>query len=209
MMDWMRGSLSVAGLAISLAVAGCASSASNTANLNTVGQPGQLQPVQNSTVAQGQLPALGATGAPAPGLSGQPTLGGLPPVQPSFGATGVPPMGTTTTTANNGSFVSLDPLAQPMAGGVSSGPEGVWTVLSGASQCRLNLPLTAKEGTTRYRASAPGCTLPGLATVASWQQIGNQVQVFDENNNIVAAMANSGGRYIGTLAGGQAITMQR
>ena len=179
-----------------------------TANLNTIGQPAQLRPVQGSTVAQGTLPAIGVAGTPAPGLGGQPVLGGVPPVQPGFG-TGSAMGSTTTTAAANGSFVTLDPLAQPMAGGVSSGPEGVWTVVSGANQCRLNLPLTAKEGTTRYRASAPGCTLPGLAAVASWQQIGNQVQIFDENNNIVAAVAQSSGRYIGTLAGGQAITMQR
>jgi hypothetical protein len=214
MMVWVRGSLSVAGLAVALTVAGCAST-SNTSNLNTIGAPTQLQPVQNSTVAQGTLPAIGAVGTPAPGLSGQPVLGGVPPAQPGLTgmtnpALGAPAAGATTqTAAANGSFVSLDPLAQPAAGGVSSGPEGVWTVLSGASQCRLNLPLTAKEGTSRYRASAPGCTLPGLSTVASWQQVGNQVQVFDENNNIVAAVAQSGGRYIGTLAGGQAISMQR
>lgn len=206
MMVWKRGTMSVAGFAaMALVVAGC-SSTSNTSNLNTIGAPQQLQPVQSSTVAQGSLPPIGATGTPAPGLSGQPVLGGVPTTPAGFGT---PVMGSTTQTANNGSFVTLDPLAQPAAGGVSTGPEGVWTVVSGANQCRLNLPLTAKEGTSRYRASAPGCTLPGLATVSSWQQIGNQVQIFDENNNIVAAVAQSGGRYIGTLAGGQGISMQR
>lgn len=211
MMVWTRGTLSIAGLVMALTVAGCASTASNTANLNTIGAPQQLQPVQGSTVAQGSLPAIGAAGTPAPGLSGQPVLGGVPAPQPGFGQPGagaLPPVGgSTQTAAANGSFVTLDPLAQP--GAASSGPEGVWTVASGASQCRVNLTLTPRDGTTRNRASAPGCTLPGLNNVGSWQQIGNQVQVFDENNNIVAAMANSGGRYIGTLAGGQPISMQR
>ena len=216
MMVWMRGSLSVAGLAVALTVAGCAST-TNTSNLNTIGAPQQLRPVQGSTVSQNALPAIGTTGTPAPGLSGQPVLGGVPPAQPGFAGVptqpgfGAPAMGAPVqTAAANGSFVTLDPLAQqPGMSGVNAGPEGVWTVIAGASQCRLNLPLTAKEGTSRYRASAPGCALPGLASVASWQQVGNQVQVFDENNNIVAAVAQSGGRYIGTLSGGQAISMQR
>ena len=154
-------------------------------------------------MAQGTLPAIGATGTPAPGLSGQPVLGGMP-TTPTTGVGTLPPGSTVQTATLNG---GLQPMAQP--GMVTGGPEGVWTVLAGTSQCRLNLPLTVKEGTSRYRASAPGCTLPGLATVASWQQVGNQVQIFDENNTMVAAVAQSGGRYIGTLAGGQGISMQR
>ncbi|WP_375451275.1 AprI/Inh family metalloprotease inhibitor [uncultured Devosia sp.] len=193
-----------------MSIVGCASS-SNTANLNTIQAPSTLRPVASSTVAQGTLPAIGTTGAPAPGLSGQPVLGGVQ-AQPMggyntvpAGSTGLPPIGSSVQTANlNG---GMAPMAQP--GTVTGGPEGVWTVLAGTSQCRLNLPLTVKEGTSRYRASAPGCALPGLATVASWQQVGNQVQIFDENNTMVAAVAQSGGRYIGTLAGGQGISMQR
>lgn len=195
--------------AVALLVSGCASGTS-TRDLNVVGQaqPQQLQPVQNSTVAQNQLPPLGAVqGAPAPGLTGQPVLGGVPAQQPAPGLTGQPVLGGAPqqTAAADGSMVSLDPLLS----GSGVGPEGVWTVVSGASQCRLNLPLTPREGTTRYRASAPGCTLPGLANVGSWQQVGNQVQLFDESHNLIAALALSGGRYIGTLAGGQPISMQR
>ena len=75
---WMRGSLSAAGIAMmALVLAACQSTGSNTANLNTIGAPAQLQPVQSSTVQQGTLPAIGATGTPAPGLSGQPVLGGM------------------------------------------------------------------------------------------------------------------------------------
>ena len=70
---WMRGTFSAVSVAaIAVVLAACQSTGSNTANLNTIGQPQQLQPVQNSTVQQGTLPALGATGTPAPGLSGQP-----------------------------------------------------------------------------------------------------------------------------------------
>lgn len=205
MLVWMRGSLSAVGLAMmAMTVVGCASS-SNTANLNTIQAPAQLRPVQGSTVAQGSLPAIGATGAPAPGLSGQPVLGGVA-AQPATGFNTLPPVqGTATQTAMvNG---QLAPIAQP--GMVSSGPEGVWTAMAGTSQCRLNLPLTLKEGSNYYRASAPGCALPSLAAVAGWQQVGSQLQLYDVNGNIAGSLTPSAGRYIGVLGGGQAITMQR
>ncbi|MDB5621580.1 MAG: hypothetical protein JWR39_143 [Devosia sp.] len=214
MAAWMRGSVSMAGLAtLALALAACSPSASNTANLNTIGAPAQLQPVQPSTVSQGTLPALGASGTPAPGLSGQPVLGGVPST-PAPGLAGTPgmapPMGSTTQTASNSSFVTLGPNgAAPATGGFSAGPEGVWTVQAGSTSCRLNLPMTAKTGTSYYRASAPGCGVPGLASVGGWQQVGSQLQLYDENGNIAAFLAPSGGRYIGTLGGGQAISMQR
>lgn len=199
---WMRGTFSAVGVAaIAVVLAACQSTGSNTANLNTIGQPQQLQPVQNSTVQQGTLPAIGATGTPAPGLSGQPVLGGVP-----AGST------TTVATATPGaspSIVSLDPLAQPVAGGMSAGPEGVWNVVAGTATCRINLPLTAKTGTSYYRASAPGCTVPQIASVTGWQQVGSQLQLYDENGNIAAFLAPSGGRYIGTMGGGQAISMSR
>jgi hypothetical protein len=200
MMVWIRGSLSAAGIvAMTLLVAGCTSTGSNTANLNTIGAPAQLQPVQNSVVQQGTLPAIGATGTVAPGLSGQPVLGGV----------SANTQMASVNTGNPSSIVSLDPLAQPVAGAMSAGPEGVWNVVAGAQQCRLNLPMTAKTGTRYYRASAPGCTIPALAGVAGWQQVGSQLQLYDENGNIAAFLAPSGGRYIGTMGGGQAISMAR
>ena len=166
---WMRGSLSAVGVAaIAVVLAACQSTGSNTANLNTIGAPAQLQAVPNSTVQQGTLPAIGATGTPAPGLSGQPVLGGM-----------------------------------------STGPEGAWNVAAGTATCRINLPMTAKTGTSYYRASAPGCTVPQIASVTGWQQVGSQLQLYDENGNIAAFLAPSGGRYIGTMGGGQAISMSR
>ena len=188
---WMRGSFSAAGVAaIALLVAGCTSTGSNTANLNTIGAPQQLQPVQNSTVQQGTLPAIGATGTVAPGLSGQPVLGG---VQANTQV-------AATTTGTPSSIVSLDPLARPVSGAMTTGPEGVWNVVAGSQQCRLNLPMTAKTGTSYFRASAPGCAIPTLAA---------HLQLYDENGNIAAFLAPSGGRYIGTMGGGQAISMAR
>ena len=202
---WIRGSLSAVGVAaIAVVLAACQSTGSNTANLNTIGQPQQLQPVQNSTVQQGTLPAIGATGTPAPGLSGQPVLGGVPANQTAMATTG-----TTATVGATPSIVSLDPLAQPVAGGMSTGPEGAWNVAAGTATCRINLPMTAKTGTSYYRASAPGCTVPQIASVTGWQQVGSQLQLYDENGNIAAFLAPSGGRYIGTMGGGQAISMSR
>lgn len=196
---WMRGSFSAVGVAaIAVVLAACQSTGSNTANLNTIGAPQQLQPVQSSTVQQGSLPAIGAAGTPAPGLSGQPVLGGVPAQTAANTMPGSSP-----------SIVSLDPLAQPVAGGMSAGPEGVWNVAAGAATCRINLPMTTKTGTTYYRASAPGCTVPQIASVTGWQQVGSQLQLYDENGNIAAFLAPSGGRYIGTISGGQAISMSR
>ena len=210
---WMRGWTSAAGVAaIALVVAGCSSTGSNTANLNTIGTPQQLQPVQGSVVQQGTLPPLGgATGTVAPGLSGQPVLGG---VQANASLAGTSPMmsGNTQMAAATGtpsSIVSLDPLAQPTGGAMSTGPEGVWNVVAGSAQCRLNLPMTAKTGTSYYRASSPGCAVPVLAGVTGWQQVGSQLQLYDENGNIAAFLAPSSGRYIGTMSGGQAISMAR
>ena len=203
MTDWMRGSLSAVGVAaIAVVLAACQSTGSNTANLNTIGAPAQLQAVPNSTVQQGTLPAIGATGTPAPGLSGQPVLGGRRII------TNKTTPGTTTPGATP-SIVSLDPLAQPVAGGMSTGPEGAWNVVAGTATCRINLPKTAKTGTTYFRASAPGCTVPQIASVSGWQQVGSQLQLYDENGNIAAFLAPSGGRYIGTISGGQPISMSR
>ncbi|ODT66923.1 MAG: hypothetical protein ABS75_25425 [Pelagibacterium sp. SCN 63-23] len=196
MQDWKRGASSVVSLAaVALLVAACSpSSRTNTANLNVVGAPQQLQPVQNSTVQQNSLPPIGATGTPAPGLSGQPVLGGQTAA-------------TSTPVANAGG--SIVTVGQPMTTGVSSGPEGAWNVVAGSQTCRLNLPLTAKTGTNYYRASAPGCTVPQIASVTGWQQVGSQLQLYDDNGNIAAFLAPSAGRYIGTMGGGQAVSMAR
>jgi hypothetical protein len=196
MQDWKRGASSMVGLAmIALLVAACSpTSRTNTANLNVVGQPQQLQPVQSSNVQQNTLPPIGATGTPAPGLSGQPVLGGQTAATTQIAGTGA---GSITT------------LGQPMATGVSVGPEGAWDVVAAGQTCRLNLPLTAKTGTNYYRASAPGCSVPQIASVTGWQQVGSQLQLYDDNGNIAAFLAPSSGRYIGTMGGGQAVSMSR
>jgi hypothetical protein len=209
MQDWKRGASSLAGLAaVALLVAACSpTSRTNTANLNVVGPAPQAQAVPNSTVQTGTLPPLGgATGTPAPGLSGNPVLGGAPAPTTASTST-LPPIGSSTTVASTGS--SITTVGAPMSTGVSTGPEGAWNVVAGAQTCRLNLPLTAKTGTNYYRASAPGCTVPQIASVTGWQQVGSQLQLYDDNGNIAAFLAPSGGRYIGTISGGQAVSMAR
>ncbi|HHY48706.1 MAG TPA: AprI/Inh family metalloprotease inhibitor, partial [Alphaproteobacteria bacterium] len=136
---------------------------------------------------------------------GQPVLGG-----------GQPQTGTAIQTAStDDSFVTLDAVGsvpnapgRDLSGGLTIEKLlGGWTVVSGAEQCKLNLTYTSKAGTSRYRASAPGCQLAGLKVVASWQLAGSQVQLFDENGDMIAALILSGNRFIGTLAGGQGISM--
>lgn len=206
MQDWKRGASSVAGLvAVALLVAACSpTSRTNTANLNVIGAAPNAQPVQSSSVQQNTLPAIGASGTPAPGLSGQPVLGGQATTGAQMGST---VGGTQVAGVGAGSITTVG--TPPMTSGVSSGPEGVWNVVAGGQTCRLNLPMTAKTGTNYYRASSPGCTVPQIASVTGWQQVGSQLQLYDENGNIAAFLAPSSGRYIGTMGGGQAVSMSR
>jgi hypothetical protein len=193
---WMRGATTAFGLGLAaVLLAACSTtSPSNTAGLNVVRAPQQLAPVQSSTVQQNTLPAIGASGTPAPGLSGQPVLGGAPTIN--------------TASTGFGTNSSIVNVGAPTAG-FSAGPEGVWTMTAGATTCQVNLPMTSKTGTNYYRASSPGCTVPQIASVSGWQQVGSQLQLYDDNGNIAAFLAPSGGRYIGTMSGGQAVSMSR
>lgn len=209
----VRGGLPAA-LIISLTLAGCSSMRSGA----TAYQPEQIQPVQQSTVAQTALPPIGQDATqpnpmnPGP-LVPNPALTGQPGADPEPAA--LPPAGTTTTASSEGSFVTLDAVGtvpstpgRDLSGGLTVEKLlGGWTVTSGPVQCRLNLTQTAKEGTQRYRASTPGCQVPQLAAVSSWQLAGSQVQLFNERGDMIAALIVSGNRFIGTLAGGQGISM--
>ena len=226
MTTWKRASVSAAALvALATILAGCSSTSTNPQTARLPG-PQPISPVQNSQVATTNLPSIGqdANGQPlqtaqvSPGLTGQPVLGGQQNTLTMSGGTTIgdpanpAPLQTAST---DGSFVTLDSVGtMPSAPGrdLSGGLTiekllGGWTIVSGADQCKLNLTYTAKSGTNRYRASTPGCGLQGLSVVASWQLAGSQVQLFDENGDIVAAMILSGNRFIGTLAGGQGISM--
>jgi hypothetical protein len=223
MMISRRGSVSLAVLAgLALTLSGCASSGVSPSTAYAE----NITPIQNTPVASSNLPAIGANGQAM--TPGQPTNlnapAGLNPSLQASGATGTmtPQPGVTdqfgnplTVASADSNFVSLDSVGsvpqtpgRDLTGGLTIEKLlGGWTIVSGAEQCKLNLTYTAKSGTSRYRASTPGCMLKGLNVVASWQLAGNQVQLFDENGDIVANLLLSGNRFIGTLAGGQGISM--
>jgi hypothetical protein len=194
----------VAPVALSLLLAACASSGVTVNNAQTTEQ---LAPVQTGSVSTTALPPIGPNGevqGPAP-----------------LDANGMTPatVGGTETTMNvanaDGSIDTVPAVGalpnstgRDLAGGLTVEKLlGRWTVVSGGEQCQLNLTQTTKAGTGRYRASAPACALKGLDVVSSWQLAGTQVQLFDENGDIIAALILSGNRFIGTLSGGQGISM--
>jgi hypothetical protein len=196
MMSSRRAGVSIAVVAaLAVALSGCASSGVTTSSIAT---SETITPIQNSAVASSDLTVL-------PGSTVQ---------QASLPAAGAPgEIGQPAQVANaDGSLATLGAVPSAPGRDLSTGPTiekllGGWTVVSGAEQCKLNLTQTAKSGTSRYRASTPGCALPGLKVVASWQLVGNQVQLFDEAGDIIASLILSGNQFIGTLAGGQGITM--
>ena len=224
-----RSIMAVGVIALSLTLAGCASSSVGPTGARTA--PEDIAPIQNVPVARSNLPAIGQTGATQQNMGTLPMPGQSPNTLTVGGGAGIgqsqDPMlqgqqaqpgqlaAPTQTAANDGSFVTLGaPGALPatpgrdLTGGLTIEKLlGGWTIVSGAEQCKLNLTYTAKAGTSRYRASTPGCAMPGLMVVSSWQLVGTQVQLFDENNDIIASLILSGNRFIGTLAGGQGISM--
>lgn len=213
-MHWMRALPSTAaGVCLAVTLAACGTTQSNMPNIVGKAAPAALPPVQTSSVASTALPPIaGSTvqGPINPALTGTPVLGG----QPVLGGSQPTTLSDTNIVGNTG---SLDPLAIP--GQTSAGPRdlsaglsvdrliGGWTIAAGNAQCRVNLTQTIKTGTARYRASVPGCTIGGLANVSSWSVAGSQVQLFDEAGSIVAILTQTGNQFIGTAAGGIAVTM--
>jgi hypothetical protein len=189
-LDFKRAGALGLTLGLGLLLSACASTNVQVANAGTE----QLAPVQTGNVSTSALPPIGPNGE----------------VQ---GSTALPP-------ATGSTLVATTTTGLPPAGGPpnSSGRDlsggltvekllGRWTVVSGAEQCAVNLTQTQKTGTSRYRASAPACSLKGLGGVSSWTVAGSQVQLFDDSGNIIAALILSGNRFIGTLSGGQGISM--
>ncbi|HHG89376.1 MAG TPA: hypothetical protein ENJ90_02695 [Devosia sp.] len=206
------------------ALAACASSSPFSSSRRFSSPPEQLAPVANSDVQSSELPPL--TGA---NPSGDPLLQGA---DGTSGATqfGFPVDGQVSqdpllmpdgspaqiaATNPDGSIVSVGSTGVPanaqsrdLSGGLSTQKLlGTWTVIAGADQCRVNLTQTLKSGTDRQRASAPSCSISTLAGLASWKLAGTQVQFFNESGQLIGALLQSGNRFIGTLAGGQGISM--
>ncbi len=227
MSNWRRAGASLAGIAaLSLLLAGCASSGMSSASS---AYSEDIKPIQSMPVASANLPAAGQAGTLPADSAGLADAGALPqpgPLDPSMGESSDPMLaqaGTLPSATGDGtlvgaadsSFVTLDAMGtvsdapgRDLSGGLTIEKLlGGWTVVAGAEQCKLNLTYTTKTGTSRYRDSTPGCSLAGLRVVASWQLVGSQVQLFDENSDIIASLVLSGNRFIGTLAGGQGISM--
>jgi hypothetical protein len=215
------GSLAAAFLLAATVLAGCASMGDDgSGGIAANAQPDQLTPVQDSSVNSTSLPPIGqdgsvqvASAAPTDPAVGAPNTGD--PALQTGATTGVRPTQTASAQGAQGSFVTLNDVGtvpngagRNLAGGLTIEKLlGGWTVVGGATQCHLNLTYTTKTGTDRYRASSPGCQISGLAVVSSWQLSGTQIQLFDDGNKLVGALLLSGNRFIGTLSGGQSISM--
>jgi hypothetical protein len=118
-------------------------------------------------------------------------------------------------TPGDDSFVSLDDVnrnpnvvGRDLTGELSVEKLlGGWTLQGASTSCRLNLTYTAKADTGRYRASAPGCEVPGMIAVSSWQLSGRQVLLYDNSGKVMATLLLSGDRFVGTSISGQGISM--
>ena len=201
---------------LALLVSGCTSSSPFSNSRRFSLPPEQLTPVANSSVRSSQLPPL--NGQEATSGNGQNTSRDMG--YPVDGEVSRDPLLANDQTDNplqtpDGSFVAVDPngiptnvQARDLSGGLSVAKLlGAWTVISGADQCRLNLTQTTKQGTDRYRASSLNCPISVLAQVASWKLAGAQVQLFNNSGQLIGTVLKSGNRFIGTLAGGQGISM--
>jgi len=189
-LDFKRAGALGLTLSVALLLSGCASTGVQVANAGSE----QLAPVNSGSVQTSALPPIGPNGE----VQGANTL--PPPnssTQVATATTGLPPVGGPPNSSG-----------RDLSGGLTVEKLlGRWTVVSGADQCAVNLTQTQKTGTSRYRASAPACSLKSLSAVSSWTVAGSQVQLFDDNGNIIAALILSGNRFIGTLSGGQGISM--
>ena len=201
--------LALATLTLAATLSACSSSRFGGVGTSQPRVVDSVNPVASSTVESQTLPPIGAADG---SITTTDTVYGNA-IDPT---TGDPALVASTTTSD-GSFVSLDDVSgsstlTPGGRDLSSPLTatkllGVWDVIAGADRCRLNLTQTVKTGTKRYRASTPACAITPLAGVASWQLAGTQVQLYDESGAIIGSLLLSGNRFLGTLAGGIAVSM--
>jgi len=179
-LDFKRAGALGLTLGLGLLLSACASTNVQVANAGTE----QLAPVQSGNVSTSALPPIGPNGEVQGPTALPPATGSTQVATTGLPATGGPPNSS----------------GRDLSGGLTVEKLlGRWTVVSGAEQCAVNLTQTQKTGTSRYRASAPACSLKGLSGVSSWTVAGSQVQLFDDSGNIIAALILSGNRFIGTL----------
>ncbi|GGA35915.1 AprI/Inh family metalloprotease inhibitor [Pelagibacterium lentulum] len=205
-----RGNVSLAVVvSAGLVLAGCSPTGMGRgAPQPQTNMPAPITPVQTGTVQATDLPPIGGQASASPSVSTGSALYD-PSSQPGQ-ATGMVSGGQTNVVpaisdvAGTGGTIG----GRNLAGGLTmENMIGGWTITAGAEQCRLNLTYTAKGATGRYRASTPACSQPTLAEVTSWQLLGSQVQLYNEADELVGTLLRSGDRFVGTLAGGQSISM--
>jgi hypothetical protein len=200
------------GLALAVLATAAILSACSSARFGGIGTTSprtveSVNPVASSTVESQTLPPIGAA-------DGSITTA---ETDDTFLDSSDPALATTVASAD-GSFVSLDDVSDQASITTPGGRDlsspltvtkllGAWDVIAGADRCRLNLTQTAKAGTNRYRASTPGCAIAPLARVATWRLAGTQIQLYDDNGAIIGSLLLSGNRFLGTLAGGIAVSM--
>ena len=191
-------------------LAGCSSTSPFSSSNRNLSAPAQLPPVANSSVQTSSLPPLqGQDGVVTSSDTFDPNAIVFDPNN------GDPALNGQVANAD-GSFVNIDevgatgltPGGRDISGSLTTAKLlGTWNVSAEQRQCRLNLTQTAKTGTNRFRASTPGCEIPVLSLVSSWQLTGSQIQLFDESGAIIGAFQRSGNRFVGTLSGGIAASM--
>jgi hypothetical protein len=203
-------------------LAGCATTGDD-GGVAANDQPGQIAPVTDSAVSSGTLPPIGGADGSVQVANADPDQ--VPPTNrpgmPSVAAEAALTTGSSNAAApppqvaNANAFVSLNDVGKVQSGtgrdltGALTVEKllGGWTITSGAQQCRLNLTYTGAGTEGRYRASAPACQIPTLGSVSSWQLAGTQVQLFNDAGSLIGALLLAGDKFVGTLAGGQSISM--
>lgn len=181
-----------------LLLAGCSPTTSSRAvpaPVSAPPPPPTIQPVQTASVQTTDLPPIAGSTTITPSIPGNTADGQSLASRPGFLLDDIGSPGNTTGGRDLSGPVTMEQLL------------GGWTVLVGAEQCRLNLTYTARGATGRYRASAPACAETTLASVASWQLLGNQLQLYNDADQIIGTLLRSGNRFVGTLSGGQTISM--
>lgn len=212
-----RGGALILLLGAGLTLAGCSTTGDGGSQaMAMLPEASQVTPVNNSTVATNNLPPIGADGSVQVANTADPgAMPGTPATNPTTDPMQTASVANPSAPGSDSSFVSLNDInttttgtGRDLSGGLTVEKLlGGWTVTSGSTSCRLNLTFTQKTGTDRYRASSPDCAIPALGSVASWQLVGGQIQLFNESGKLIANLLQSGGRFIGALTGGQGISM--
>jgi len=190
-------------------IAGCTSTSPFGPSNKITSAPVQLPGVKSSSVQTSALPPLqGQNG----NIVQQNTFDPNNPIDPNFGDPALNGQNANndssiTNIANVGSS-QITPAGRDLSGELTVAKLlGAWTLGAQSLQCRINLTQTTKSGTNRYRASAPNCQIPVISLISSWQLAGSQVQLYDESGAMIGAFQKSGIRFIGTLAGGVAASL--